>query len=87
MYDFLYRLLIDFYPKTKGLINLIQVSSRLDRSAFSFTLKDLSAFSSLSQQFYLFGVLPPLNITFIVKNCNSGPQIRDFLKFFKIPVF
>lgn len=54
------------------------------KACFSFTLKNLIIFKELKQQFFLFNLLPPLNITFIFNNITTKQIFFFFLhSFFK----
>lgn len=84
MYTFLLKLLIDVFPNLKDFRG-INVSNRLGKTCFSFTLKDLISFKELEKQFYLFISLPPLNIT-IVTNTKSKKELLYLLRSFKLPI-
>lgn len=84
MYDFFLKLLNEVFPKLK-VFSGISVKRKVERTSFSFTLKDLISFKELEKQFYLFINLPPLNITFIT-NSRTREELLYLLNSFKLPI-
>jgi|SRR5210317_103792 len=84
MYDFFLKLLVEVFPKLK-VFNGINTKKKVEKTSFSFTLKDLISFKELEKQFYLFINLPPLNITFIT-NSQSKRELFYLLESFKLPI-
>jgi large subunit ribosomal protein L5 len=82
MYDFLFKLLTEVLPNLKSFSGL-NVSKKLGKTSFSFTLKDLINFKELEKQFYLFINLPPLNIT-LVTNAKTNKELLYLLQSFKL---
>ena len=83
MYNFLIKLLIDVFPTLRDFKG-IDVAKKLNPSTFSFTIQDLISFKELEKQFYLFSILPPLNVTFIT-NTKTTKELLYLLSAFKLP--
>nr|AEP20752.1 ribosomal protein L5 [Kryptoperidinium foliaceum endosymbiont] len=82
MYHFLFKLLSEVLPNLKSFAG-INVSKKLGKTSFSFTLKDLIHFKELEKQFYLFINLPPLNIT-LITNTKTKEELLYLLQSFKL---
>lgn len=85
MYVFFLRLLSEVFPNLKDFKGFV-FSKRVQKTNYSFTLKDLIHFKELEKQFYLFSTLPPLNIT-LVTNTKTKEELFYLLASFKLPVF
>lgn len=83
MYAFLFKLLSEIFPNLKS-FRRINVSKKLSRNSFSFTLKDFINFKELEKQFYLFTNLPPLNVTLIITNIKTEKELLYLLHSFKL---
>lgn len=83
MYTFLFKLLSEIFPNLKS-FRRINVSKKLSRDSFSFTLKDFINFKELEKQFYLFTNLPPLNVTLIITNIKTEKELLYLLHSFKL---
>lgn len=82
MYHFLFKLLSKIFPNLKPSTDG-GISKRLEKTSFSFTLKDLIHFKELEKQFYLFTNLPPFNIT-LVANTKTKKEFVHLLSSFKL---
>lgn len=82
MYHFLHKLLSEVFPSLKSFTGF-GVSKKLNKTSFSFTLKDLINFKELEKQFYLFINLPPLNIT-LITNAKTKEELLYLLHSFKL---
>lgn len=82
MYFLLFKLLSEVFPNLKSFTG-INVSKKLKKTSFSFTLKDLINFKELEKQFYLFINLPPLNIT-LITNTKTKKELLYLLRSFKL---
>lgn len=82
MYHFLFKLLSEVLPNLKSFAGL-DVSKRLGKKSFSFTLKDLIHFKELEKQFYLFINVPPLNIT-LITTTKTKEELLYLLQSFKL---
>ncbi|MBE0439308.1 MAG: hypothetical protein IBX57_05970 [Gammaproteobacteria bacterium] len=82
MYHFLFKLLSEVLPNLKSFTSM-NVSKKLGKTSFSFTLKDLIHFKELEKQFYLFINLPPLNVTFITTT-KTKEELLYLLQSFKL---
>jgi len=82
MYDFLFKLLSEVFPNLKSFTGL-NVSKKLGKTSFTFTLKDFINFKELEKQFYLFINLPPLNVT-LVTNAKTKEELLYLLQSFKL---
>nr|QXV92933.1 ribosomal protein L5 [Nitzschia anatoliensis] len=82
MYRFLFKLLSEVFPNLKSFLG-INISKKLGKTSFSFTLKDLIHFKELERQFYLFTNLPPLNIT-LITTTKTKEELLYLLKSFKL---
>lgn len=84
MYSFLLKFLTEVLPNLKDFQSL-NISNKLDKACFSFTIKDLISFKELEKQFYLFINLPPLNVT-LITNTKSTKELVYLLRSFKLPI-
>lgn len=84
MYHFLFKLLSEVLPNLKSFTG-INVSKKLGKMGFSFTLKDLIHFKELEKQFYLFLNLPPLNVT-LITTTKTKEELLYLLRSFKVPL-
>lgn len=82
MYNFLFKLLSEVLPNLKSFTGL-NISKKLGKTSFTFTLKDFINFKELEKQFYLFINLPPLNIT-LVTNARTKEELLYLLQSFKL---
>jgi len=82
MYNFLFKLLTEVFPNLKSFTGL-NISKKLGKISFTFTLKDFINFKELEKQFYLFINLPPLNIT-LVTNARTKEELLYLLQSFKL---
>lgn len=82
MYDFFFKLLSEVFPNLKSFTGL-NVSKKVGKSSFSFTLKELINFKALENQFYLFIDLPPLNIT-LITTAKTQKELLYLLQSFKL---
>lgn len=83
MYLFLFKLLSEVFPVLRDFKGL-NISKKLGKTSFSFTLKELIKLKELEKQFYLFTDLPPLNITFVT-NTKTKKELVYLLQSFKLP--
>lgn len=84
MYNFFFKLLTEIFPNLKVFTG-ISVKKKIEKTSFSFTLKDLISFKELEKQFYLFINLPPLNIT-LITNSQTQEELLYLLNSFKLPL-
>jgi large subunit ribosomal protein L5 len=82
MYGFLFKLLVDVFPRFKSFSGL-KVPKPLGKASFAFTLKDFTSIKELEKQFYLFTNLPPLNIT-LVTDARTNKELSYLLQSFKL---
>lgn len=83
MYQFFFKLLTEVFPILKDFKG-VYLSKELEKTSFSFTLKELIAFDELEKHFYLFNQLPPLNIT-LITNTKTKRELLYLLQSFKVP--
>jgi large subunit ribosomal protein L5 len=84
MYRFFFKLLTEVFPILKDFKG-IPLNKKIGKTSFSFTLNKLIAFKELESQFYLFGKLPPLNIT-LVTNTKTKKELIYLINSFKLPL-
>ena len=82
MYPFILKISPTIISKLKKFTYVFYKKSK--KACFSFTLKNFIIFKELKQQFFLFNLLPPLNITLIFNNITTKQKLAYFLhSFFK----
>lgn len=81
MLSFFSRLLTETFPKLKK-FNNFKVNTK--NKTFSFKLVDILNFPELENQYYLFNLLPNLNIT-IITNTKNSKELKFILTTLKFP--
>ena len=84
MYQFLFKLLVEVFPRIKDFKGLI-LRKNNNANSFSFYINDLMVFKELNTNFYLFNNLPSLNII-LVSNTKTKKEFTYLLNSFKIPI-
>ena len=85
MYKFLFKLLVEIFPKIKDFKGFyLNIKTNVTNN-FSFYIEDLITIKELNDHFYFFNNLPSLNIT-IVSNTKTKTEFLYLLKSFKIPI-
>lgn len=86
MYRFFLKLLNEVFPTLKEFKGIRLIKNRkLEKTSFSFTLKELISFKELGTYFYLFNKLPPLNIT-LITNTKTQKELLYLVTSFKLPI-
>ena len=76
-YNFLTRILIEIFPKTKN-FNGLTFSTKIKKNTFSYQIYNTFNFSELEEHYYLFNNLLKLDIT-IVTNTKTKEEMRFIL--------
>jgi large subunit ribosomal protein L5 len=84
MYQFFFTLLAEVFPRLKDFKG-IALTKKNNSNNYSCIIKEMITFKELSNHFYLFNNLPPLNIT-VVTNTKTQKELLFFLNSFKLPV-
>ena len=82
--NFLFKTLIEVFSKTKNFTG-ITVHKKIEKDAFSFSIKDTLTFPELAEHYYLFNNLSNLNISFVT-NASTKEEMLFILKSLKFPL-
>lgn len=82
--NFLCKNLNEILPKIKN-FNKIKVHQKVEKNAFSFSIKDTLNFPELAEHYYLFNNLSNLNLSFIT-NAKTKKEMLFVLKSFQLPL-
>ncbi len=74
----------EIFPKIKNFDGLI-ISQKVEKTAFSFLIKETLNFSELTEHYYLFNNLTNLNLSFIM-TIETKEEMLFFLKSFQVPL-
>jgi large subunit ribosomal protein L5 len=86
MYQFLYKLLTEIFPKIKNFKQL-SINSKKHKKSISYSIEEiLLIFSELKEHYHIFSnKIPKLDIA-IITNTKSQKEFIYLLKSFKIPI-
>ena len=84
MLTFLSKISNEIFPKIKN-FNGIIINKKINKTGFSFIIKNTLNFSELTEQYYLFNNLPNLNLS-LTLNVNSKEETLFLLKSIQLPL-
>lgn len=84
MVNFLSKSFNKVFPKIKN-FNGIVISHKIEKNAFSFSVKDSLTFPELAEHYYLFNNLSNINLSCIA-NINTKEEMLFFLKSLQFPL-
>lgn len=84
MYCFLEKSLTDIFPKIKNFKGLV-IKTNSQKNSFSYKLSDIFVFKTIEEHYYLFNVLPALDIT-IITTTKEIKELIFLIKFLQIPI-
>jgi large subunit ribosomal protein L5 len=85
MHLFLFKLTLLILPKFRQFEGLKSVITKNHSKSFSFTIRNVSIFSSLDNQYSLFVGLPKLYVSVVSSSTNEA-EIESLLTSYKLPV-
>ena len=83
MLDFLAKKLNEVFPRIKN-FNGLKLTRKIEKTDFSYSVKDILTFSELGEYYYLFNNLPSLDIS-IITNVKTHKELLFLLKSLQLP--
>lgn len=84
MINFLSKSFNETFPKVKNFSGMM-IHQKVEKNAFSFSVKDTLAFSELAEHYYLFNNLSNLSLSFLTQ-VNTREEMLFFLKSLQLPL-
>ena len=84
MLTFYYKSFVEIFPKIKN-FDGITINQKIEKTAFSFLIKETLNFSELSEHYYLFNNLANLSLSFVT-TVKSKEEILFLLKSLQLPL-
>ena len=84
MINFLSKGFNETFPKVKNFSGMM-IHQKVEKNAFSFSVKDTLAFSELAEHYYLFNNLSNLSLSFLTQ-VNTREEMLFFLKSLQLPL-
>jgi ribosomal protein L5 len=84
MLDFFSKSSNEIFPKVKNFTG-ITVNKKIEKTAFSYVIKDTLNFSELAEHYYLFNNLSNLDIS-VIATVKTKEEMLFFLQALQLPI-